>query len=383
MASIKKYQTDNGEEFWEINMYAGINPQTGKPKRIHRAGFKTKKEASLVASRLELDVSEGNLKKENNILFSVVFKEWYQSYINTVSESTYARVQAMFDNHIIPALGKYRIRTITGGQIQKAVNGWYKITTNNFKPWYYYTQSVFEYALQHKYITDNPCKFVTLPKKKEKAGDEEQNFWDKEELETFFSYIDPAKEVEKFTLFRVLAFCGIRRGECLALTWNDISFTKSTMRINKTLTQGMKAKQIIQAPKTKNSRRTIELDPKTVNTLKHWKATQARKYLMLGINTLQPDQLVFANSKNNFMSLNQPSKWLHQIEKKHNIKHQIRIHGFRHSHCSALFSAGASIKEVQLRLGHSDIQTTLNIYTHVTENQSKETVSKLVNYLNF
>lgn len=299
-----------------------------------------------------------------------------------MSESTYSRTQGIFNNHIIPAFGKYRIRMITGDQIQRTVNKWFKIATCNYRKWYYYVHAVFEFAVKQRYITDNPCRYVTLPKKQAVAGDAPENFWDKDQLVTFFSYIDPDKETEKYTLFRVLAFCGVRRGECLALTWDDISLSKATMRINKTLTQGIKGKQIIQAPKTKNSRRTIELDAKTVNELKHWKAVQKRKYLMLGINTLQPEQLVFSNIKNGYKSLNTPAKWLKPIIEDHNLK-PITVHGFRHSHCSALFASGATIKEVQLRLGHGDIQTTLNIYAHVTKSQNKEVAKKLVSYLDF
>ncbi|MFC6314775.1 tyrosine-type recombinase/integrase [Lapidilactobacillus achengensis] len=382
MASFKQYELKDGTKLWKTDVYVGINPQTGRPKHTVRRGFKTKKEASLVASRLELDASQGNLKKDNNILFSAVYNEWYQAYINTVSESTWNRTAGMFDNHILPALGKYRIRTITVDQIQKAVNKWFKIATRNYKRWYNYVVNVFEFALKRGYIEKNIAKLVTLPKKHASAGDAPENFWDKEQLETFFSYIDPGKETEKYTLFRVLAFCGVRRGECLALTWNDINFTDSTMRINKTLTQGKGGKQIVQSPKTKNSRRTIELDPTTVNYLKHWKTVQKRKYFMLGYNTLQPKQLIFANSKNGYKSLNTPAKWLKPIIAEHNLK-PITIHGFRHSHCSALFSAGATIKEVQLRLGHADVATTLNIYSHVTKNQNKEVAQKLVNYLDF
>ena len=72
-----------------------------------------------------------------------------------------------------------------------------------------------------------------------------------------------------------------------------------------------------------------------------------------------------------------------QIENDNVDLPRITIHGFRHTHASALFAAGASIKEVQERLGHEDAQTTLNIYTHVTEKQDKEVAKKLVNYLNF
>lgn len=85
----------------------------------------------------------------------------------------------------------------------------------------------------------------------------------------------------KYTLFRVLAFCGLRRGECLALTWDDIDFSDKTMRINKTLTQGVKGKQIVQAPKTRKGRRTIVLDEFTIVTLKKWRLKQKQTFLIL------------------------------------------------------------------------------------------------------
>jgi integrase len=114
---------------------------------------------------------------------------------------------------------------------------------------------------------------------------------------------------------------------------------------------------------------------------------QRRIYLMLSFNVNQSNQLIFATTKNTFKSLNTPSKWLRAIISKANENGanlpSITVHGFRHSHASALFSAGASIKEVQERLGHEDAQTTLNIYTHVTPKQDKEAVKKLVNFLDF
>lgn len=88
MASIKSYTTKSGDKRYSIQLYAGINPQTGKPKRIHRKGFRTQKEATLAASRLELELATGDLHQDNNILFEEVYREWYESYINTVREST-------------------------------------------------------------------------------------------------------------------------------------------------------------------------------------------------------------------------------------------------------------------------------------------------------
>lgn len=383
MAKIQKYIDKYGNNRYMFQLYLGIDPQTGNKKKTRRRGFKTKKEATLALSRLTLELeNKSSLPVENNILFSEVYSEWYEQYTNTVRESTWNRTAGMFDNHILPEFGNKRIRTITIAQCQKALNKWFKAVSRNYKRWYNYVIQVFDFALKRGYIERNVAKLVTMPKKVEQSGDKPLNFWSRDELQHFFNCMDAKQELEKFTLFRVLAFTGIRRGECLALTWNDVDFSNSTMRINKTLTQGKNGKQIIQAPKTAHGRRTIDLDPETLSFLKKWRKHQRQYYLMLGFNTLHEDQLIFANSKNKYKSLNTPAKWLSKIIKDHDLK-LITIHGFRHTHASALFSAGASIKEVQIRLGHSDVQTTLNIYTHVTKEQNKEAVQKLANYLNF
>lgn len=102
----------------------------------------------------------------------------------------------------------------------------------------------------------------------------------------------------------------------------------------------------------------------------------------MGFNTLQKKQLVFANLKNGYKSLNTPARWLKEIIKDSQLK-PITIHGFRHTSASLLFEAGATIKEVQTRLGHDDAQTTLNIYTHVTQKQDNQAAEKLANLLDF
>ncbi|WP_334330142.1 site-specific integrase [Companilactobacillus sp. HBUAS59699] len=388
MTKIKKYTKKDGTTAYMFRAYLGIDPQTGKAKRTTRRGFNTERAAKMELKRVEFEATQGiTTVQQCNKTFEQVYLEWYQSYINTVRESTWARTDGMFQNHILPALGRYRIRTITTAQCQTSLNKWFKITTHNYTVWYNYTKSVFEYAIRQGYITDNPASRTIMPKKHANPGKKKPNFWDKSQLQTFFSYINPDKELERYTLFRLLAFTGIRRGECLALTWNDLYTQKNTLSINKTLTQSERGKQIIQATKTKKGNRTISLDSTTLFYLKKWKLEQKRNLFMLGFNSNDPDQLMFATTKNTFKSLNTPKKWLDTINeriKKDSVKlPYISIHGFRHSHASALFAAGATIKEVQERLGHEDAETTLNIYTHVTQQQDEQAVQKLVNFLDF
>ncbi|MHA3850609.1 site-specific integrase [Lactiplantibacillus plantarum] len=384
MATIKKYQDKDGNTRYQFQVYLGIDPQTGKKKSTRRRGFKSKSAARIALSRIEVELQqEPVLPVDNNILFVDVYHEWYDQYINTVRESTWARTAGMFDNHILPLFGNKRLRTITVNQCQRAVNLWFKEVTYNYKRWYNYLVSVFEYGLKHGYITHNPARMITMPVKPDSWGDKPDNFWDRDQLKTFFKCIDQQKEPEKYCLFRVLAFAGVRRGECLALTWQDIDFVHKTLRVNKTLTQGKHGKQIIQAPKTKKGRRTVSLDNTTVEILQRWHKQQREYYLFLGFNTLQPGQLVFANTKNGFKSLNTPGKWLKRIITDYHLTPSITVHGFRHSHASALFAAGATIKEVQTRLGHEDVATTLNVYTHVTKGQNQQAANKLANYLGF
>lgn len=134
-------------------------------------------------------------------------------------------------------------------------------------------------------------------------------------------------------------------------------------------------------PKTKKSARTIALDNGTISVLKNWRKIQRAEALKLGYNTMNKNQLIFTNIDNSFLSPAKPRKWLIAAQDKYNLK-TITVHGFRHTHCSLLFEAGAAIPEVQERLGHTDVKTTLNIYTHVTKKTKKETAVKFAKYVN-
>lgn len=119
----------------------------------------------------------------------------------------------------------------------------------------------------------------------------------------------------------------------------------------------------------------------TMKILALWKKQQQKEYLALGFNTLNKEQLVFSNEKNGFIQPTKTRKWLVRVLEKYNLK-SITTHGLRHTHCSLLFEAGASLKEVQDRLGHSDIKTTMDIYTHLTPEAKSGVIQKFDNYLN-
>ena len=366
--------------------YLGTDPNTGRRIRVTRQGFNTKKEASLAISRLKVDADEGTFIKASNDTFQAVYDLWLEQYRNTVKESTLQKTMELFNNHILPAFGNMKMDKITVSFCQKKINEWFKFHSK-YNVMKNYTSAVLKFAIRMDLIKNNPMDKITVPRKMAAVGqDDNLKYFNKDELQQFFSCCkeDAARSNNLLwlTLFRLLAFSGMRKGEALALTWKDLDFQNETVSVNKTVARGLGNRLLIQTPKTATSKRTIVLDTVTLSMLNTWRKRQATDFLKLGYNTMNEEQLIFPNTKNELMIPTKPDQKLDRIIQKNGLT-RITVHGFRHTHCSLLFEAGASIKEVQDRLGHADIQTTMNIYAHVTEKAKEKTAEKFAKYVNF
>lgn len=235
-------------------------------------------------------------------------------------------------------------------------------------------------------IESNPMRKTQLLRKLE--VEQFPNFYTKKRLENFFDYLEThiktsvRTRIKLLVFFRLLAFTGIRKSEALALQWQDINLFNQTLPIGKTLTLDEDGKIIIQKPKTKSSQRINMLDKKIIKILQEWRNNQKQWYVKLGYNTSKEDQYLFTNKFNKFYYRQAPNDWLYNFLEKYDLP-KITLHGFRHTHESLLCESDASVKEVQERLGHKDVKTTMNIYTHVTPEKIKETGERFANYVNF
>lgn len=380
---IKMYTKKNNEKCYMFKVYCGIDPLTGKEIYTTRRGFKTKREANLALAELKLQISKGEFRKQSVETYADIYKLWVVQYEKTVEESTFVKTYGIFKNHILPALGEYKIEKMNVEVCQRHVNEWAD-KLKKFRTVKSYASKVVDFAVKRGYITTNSFKLVEMPKKLKKINiedeEEPENFYTKEQLNEFLNCLEQENNFKAFVLFQLLAYSGMRKGEALALTWRDINFTTNEIRINKAISRGKNNALYVKTTKT-GIARTIKMDLKTMAILKKWKKQQREDYLALGFNTSQPKQLVFSNENNEFLQPTKPRKWLQLILTKYNLA-TITTHGFRHTHCSLLFEAGVGIKEVQDRLGHSDVQTTLNIYAHVSEKAKDEAINKLENFMN-
>lgn len=381
MATFKQYTKKNGEKLWQFKTYLGVNEITGKQDTANKRGYKTKKEAQLACKKIEFEYQQKKKVEKVPHTYQEVYDIWIVAYEKTVKESTFAKTEEQFKLHILPVFKNMYVDKISVLKAQKFANN---ISENLviFKQIISNASRIINFAINLNYATVNPFDRITRPKAPDKIEDDiELNFYTREELNHFLDIVRTELDTKRNAYFRTIAYTGLRKGEMLALTWEDIDFENKTLRVSKTLTKGKDGRIYIGPPKAKRSKRTIVIDDETLTVLKRWRTEQVKVYAELSISTFRPKQLIFSNESNEFVTLSQPRKWLDSIINTHHLK-RITNHGFRHTHATLLLEAGASMKDVQERLGHANIQITMNLYVHLTETRTRETVDNYVSYLN-
>lgn len=214
---------------------------------------------------------------------------------------------------------------------------------------------IMNYAKRFYDLNTDPCgKAGSIGK----SNAEEMDFWTLEEYLAFREGI--RDKLVSYLCFEVLYWTGMREGELLALTYEDINFKDKTIRINKTYARS-KGKDIISTPKTKKSKRTVPIPDFLSQELADYMNSQFMP---------QMKDRIFPYTKS-YLS--------HEMErgcKATDVK-KIRIHDVRHSHASLLINQGCDALILADRLGHEKVSTTLNTYSHLFPHKQQELVNSL------
>lgn len=385
----------------------------GKRKQITKSGFKTKKEALEAGVKALAEYnSSGSHFEPSEISVSDYFDYWYENYV-VVNLKLYSQrsYKLYIENHIKPDLGVYKLKALTPAILQKFINT--KFTNGFGKSHLKQLSGVLSGALKYavypgEFIKENPMLYIKLPKYEETNVANTryitQDEWNK--------ILDRFPSNSCFYIPLVIGyFTGFRISETLGLTWEDIDLENKTISVNKILYYNDKSKSWYLGPtKTKNSNRTIKVGDTLVNILKSYKKNQLENKLKYGCyytNTYEGEEII--NNKKYRPLYHFPAslpvqnlKKLDMVCTRENgdivttnsfksaskiIHYELGIsnfcyHALRHLHATTLIENGAEIKDVQMRLGHSDIETTYNTYVHHTkqmENNSVEIFEKAVN----
>ena len=216
-----------------------------------------------------------------------------------------------------------------------------------------YLRAIFTYAVDYVGLPKNPCTKSIGSRKTRKL-----NFWTPEE---YAQFIEACKDnVEYYTIFEILYYTGMREGELLALTLNDIDFRENQIHINKTYYR-ITGKDLINAPKTESSERIVDIP--------EFLTQEIREYVT---HLYKPDSET--------RLFNKRPQYLRSILRDRAAKagvKEIRVHDLRHSHASLLINLGANPVLVAERLGHESPDITLRTYSHLFPHKQADVVSKI------
>ena len=273
-----------------------------------------------------------------------------------------------YEDRVYGALGHLRMDRITPSHIQKFVRGLLKgdkdhkpLSKKSAKNYLTFVSSVFEYAIRLKAAKSNPCRAVRISLK----GRPEHDFYTLDEAQHFLDLLLQPAEPLMYQAFFVLAiYGGFRRGELLGLEWKDIDFDKSVVSVRRESLYTKEAGIYTDVPKTQSAQRSLKLQPEIFDLLRRYRVEQNLKRLQIGDKWIDSDRLFVAwNGAPIYPSA--PYNWLDRFCKRTGMRRAKQaIHSLRHLNATLLITNHADAKTVSAALGHSQVSTTLNIYTH-------------------
>jgi integrase len=377
--SVYSYKLRNGRTYYRWQVSAPLDPTlpNGVKRRVSKSGFATEKAALNDLNEAMNRVIVQKPATETRQKFSVFADTWLEEL--DVAPSTKAGYKKILRAHIEPVFGRRQIAEIeptdikgfyntlrqTGRRDGKAFGS--ALAESTVSKIHLVLSAILEDAKNSGKIIHNPAKHrsVKPPKQSRRTRSlaTESDILTKEQVSALLTWIRDGLSDDLYALWHLVAFTGMRRSEAVALKWSDFNAREKFISIRRAADTA-NSKQI-KPTKTYRSR-AIALDEETVSVLNDHKKSRA----VLGPEFVSSDAFVFATMNNELRGPNDvTARWSRLIKKaSHEITdiRPVTLKGLRHTHATLLLQAGINPKIVQERLGHSDIGTTLDIYTHVT-----------------
>ena len=361
---------------WEARLTVGTDPGTGKPIRKSVYG-RSQAEARKRMTATQRAIDNGTYQAPDKTTVSQWLDTWMETFCAVkVKPLTFSSDAVAIKNHIKPSLGALRLQAVRGVHVQKLYNrmtadGLSAKTVKNVAA---ILHKAFSVAVKQGLMQANPCDAAELPK----AMHKEITPLTDSEIPLFLKAIKGHPFEGAYAL---CLFAGLREGECLGLSWDQVNFEARRITISQQLQHEKKrSAQYYIAPSTKSGKpRQIEPPEITFQYLRAERKRQTENRLAAGPLWSNPDNLVFTDELGRHLAISTFYKTFKRIVSSIG-RPDARPHDLRHTAATVAIAAGADIKSVQDLLGHATASFTLNVYAHTSDQMKKDTAARMQSY---
>lgn len=386
--SVYPYETNSGIRYrWQATVKTVNHLGVIVKARLSKGGFLTAKEADYAMQEVLRDSRMGKPVSTANPTFQDYASQWLDSL--TLANSTLQGYEKILRVHLYPHIGNLKLTEIGSTTVAKLykhlkesgnhgrLTSGGPLTYNTVNKIHIVLGAVMQDALNDglvpvNHVRNNP-KLVKAPTGRHiRMEQKELKPWTAKQVNEFLSWSEHVNKDDLFPLWHLYCHTGVRRGEGAALTWGDINFDTGHISIRRSTDSALRKS----VKKTKTYQpRSIKVSDDVLAVLKAHKIHRSA----LGIEFIKPDAYVFGTLDGTVRNAGDVGqRWNSSLVKameSNSDLHHITIKGLRHTHATILLEIGTQPKVVQERLGHSNISTTMNIYSHVTQTMQADAVT--------
>ena len=371
-AKIKK----RPDGFYQRSITVGRKPD-GKPQR-KTIYAKTLKELEAKAAEYERQLRHGTLSSNEKMTFGELAAVWLRDYKPGISVTTRTMYKTILDKHLLPELAAYKLKDLKAHHIQAIVNrlaesGKAESTLKKIK---LTAAQILKVAMDNDVIYRNVFAAVKVPSK---APAKRRPLTDEETRLVTETYTGHRMGVPAL----LLLYCGLRRGELVALTWGDVSIKNKTVTVNKAAVFNGNT-TLVQNPKTESGARTIPLPDSILEAVKAARRAAQSTMACPAADGKIMSQIAFKRaweSYLHYLNIKAGGRDASRTRPKLSVIDNLTPHMFRHTYATILYNAGVDVKSAQRFMGHADINVTLKIYTHLSAQKEQEAIAALNRHL--
>jgi integrase len=367
-----------GVKSWEIKFDLGSDPSTGERRTRYKAFKGTKREAEAELTKLKAAADQGNHIDGSKLTAGEFLATWMRDWgEGHLSPKTSERFLELIAANVVPHIGALRLQQIKpvncaelyGTLLREGRKCGGGLAPRTVGQVHRMLHRAFGHAQKWGLVSSNPCSLVEPPKVR---NSEIQILTDAE----VHSVLQKLRGRPMYMLAAVGLSTGLRRGELLALRWEDIDFNNNSLQVERSLEQTKRGLRI-KEPKTQHGRRRLALPASIAAELRKMRREQHELRLSLGVRRNDDSgEYVFSRPSGHFMRPDNVSgEWRRLVKVLHLPK--VTLHAWRHTHASQLISLGFDVLTISRRLGHGSPSITLNVYGHLFPGTDDRAASRI------